>query len=790
MNTQDKQMVEAWYREAENHAQSYFQRLLQHSNQPAKEQRLIRDIMDWKRKHVFFPNVMYRHVQKRNEEKKQDAIYYQWLAKKGKLDTYLQRSIAYIYLRDLGKDLSQQSTGIAIKKAQVKLKSLVTEEQQLNQLFSVKQLYRWAQKEQVEEAVIWAWDKINMVTDHLPDRLHVAHAKRKLIKTIAGVVMQALDEIQPSITNNERQRVIDRAIRLGYAYGITYPLIDDLLDADVLTDTEKQQFSKMIEVTIVTRTVPTSQEKQWSTENYRLMKVVYQELAKAFELILSYQNQSMQAGFLKHAYVFYKAQEIDRAKNLSYGDYSNQEIYLPVILKSASSRIISKAVLATEKDETFTARMFYYGIYNQLSDDFADIYDDLQSGAVTPYTYYLTYQNQRPDLLNPFALYWHVIGYLIHDVYHSDHNTREVILDRAINGLKRFKEKHGDDSYQDMMKQLQLRNKQLQQLIEKMVNKANDVDFLDKRLRDQMFQDFEKEQKEKQQLKKEMDDVRYELHSLFDFPQTKQGVHLRESITEAATYSLQGNGKRLRPIMTWIVANKIYGIDKAWVMPLLKSLELMHTASLIFDDLPTQDNASIRRGRATLHEAFDQATAELTGLFLTQQATLEQASLHHFEPKNILKMIRYASHVTSDMCKGQLMDLETKATRLTLSELNTMCFYKTGLGFEAALLMPAILIGVDDSEQQLMKQFAYHAGIAFQIKDDLLDAEGNDDTLGKSSGMDEANQRSTFVSILGRTEARKKMWEHYCSAEDSLEQLPPTYHRLSHLLHHLIHRQY
>jgi hypothetical protein len=100
--------------------------------------------------------------------------------------------------------------------------------------------------------------------------------------------------------------------------------------------------------------------------------------------------------------------------------------------------LIVRSVISAPEDEGFNKRTFYYGIYNQLADDFADLFDDMDAGAVTPYTYYLTYYDKRPELINPFELYWTVISHLIHHVYQSDPKTCEVILDRAINGLKRF----------------------------------------------------------------------------------------------------------------------------------------------------------------------------------------------------------------------------------------------------------------------------------------------------------------------------------------------------------------
>lgn len=250
--------------------------------------------------------------------------------------------------------------------------------------------------------------------------------------------------------------------------------------------------------------------------------------------------------------------------------------------------------------------------------------------------------------------------------------------------------------------------------------------------------------------------VREDLNATLPISQSEENVLLDESIMEAANYSLGSTGKRLRPIITWFMGVEEYGLDKKAIQPLLKSLEYMHTASLIYDDLPAQDNADFRRGNPTLHRTYTTATAELSGLYLTQQAVAEQASLQSFDAKSVLQLIHYSANVTADMCRGQAMDLQTKGEHLTLEQLNEMCFYKTGLGFEAALMMPAILAGANESEKHALKQFARHAGIAFQIKDDLLDVEGDPSELGKSPFRDEKNNNSTFVSVLGIEAAKKK----------------------------------
>jgi geranylgeranyl pyrophosphate synthase len=136
------------------------------------------------------------------------------------------------------------------------------------------------------------------------------------------------------------------------------------------------------------------------------------------------------------------------------------------------------------------------------------------------------------------------------------------------------------------------------------------------------------------------------------------------------------------------------------------------------------------------------------------------------------------------------MDLDSKGKQLTLEQLNIMCFYKTGIAFEASLIMPAILAQAKELEIAALKKFAHHAGIAFQIKDDLLDVEGNPILLGKPIGKDIENNNSTFVSILGSDGARKEMWENYCLAMETLHEVPRNTTFLKHLLNYFVNRDH
>jgi geranylgeranyl pyrophosphate synthase len=636
--------------------------------------------------------------------------------------------------------------------------------------------------------MIWVMDKLKTMSNHIPKGMDAEHAERKLIKIIAGVLMHAIEEMGEKTLPEVRAQKLDKAIRLGYAYGLTYPFIDDLLDANVLSAEEKNRYSDLIRTTLITGSVP--ELGVWTEKNSALARYVHLELRDAFEYIKSHRQPETLKLFLEQAYVFFNSQEVDRMKDLSNPNYTNEALYIPIILKSCSSRLIARSVTDAPEDGGFDNRTFFYGIYNQLADDFADMFDDMKEDAVTPYTYYLKYHDRRPELINPFELYWTVISNLIHNVYHSDPKTCEVMLDRAINGLKRFQERIGTEKYNEVMSLFASGHPKFNDIIQEMVKKADDVDFFDKLLRDWVLSILKNEKAEKEAFENTMNTVGKQINGILNIPKTWNDPLLNQTIVDAANYSLEAGGKRVRPLLTWVIGVNWYGLDPKAMAPLLRSLEYMHTASLIFDDLPSQDNADTRRGRPTLHAAYNFAIAELTGLYLTQKAVKEQASLDQFDPKTVLNLIRYAAGVTEDMCKGQAMDLDSKGKPLTLEQLNTMSFYKTGLAFQASFVMPAILAHVKEPEIEILKKLAFHAGIAFQIKDDLLDAEGDPAFLGKRTGKDAENNNSTFVTILGPEGARKEMWDHYCQAMEALADVPCNTAFLKQLLHYIINRDH
>lgn len=782
---------DVYYQRAEQRAARYFKMLHEQVREKTYVVTLTEDIQSWKYNHIHHHSLLSFFSRGKGKATPRGYDnYIQWLNFTGKLDNYLDRSISYIFMRDLGKPLDSSRTKTRIKRVVDRLKSFLTQstrtEENTIEIFSMAGLYRIAEKEGIESTMFWVIDKLKTVSSHIPKEMDAEQAQRKLIKIIAGVLMHVMEEMTDEISTEERRQKIDKAIRLGYSYGLTYPFIDDLLDAKILSVKEEKQYSDLIRKTLITGCVP--ELGKWSGDNIELIQFIHSELKEAFEYIKTHQDQETRAKFSEQSYVFFNSQEIDRGKNLSNENYTNEELYIPIILKSSSSRLIVRSVINAAEDEGFENRTFFYGIYNQLADDFADMFDDMRNGAVTPYTYFIKYHDKRPDLINPFELYWTVISHLIHNVYHSDTKACEVILNRAINGLKRFKEKMGMEKYNEVMQLFARGNPEFNSLIQSVVRKADDVDFFDKLLRDHMITVLKNERLEREEFLNTIETVRVQINNILNISEVEHIPLMKAPIIEAANYSLKGDGKRLRPILTWIMGVNEYGLESAAIVPLLRSLEYMHTASLIFDDLPSQDNAHIRRGRPTLHQVYNISTAELTALFLTQKAVEEQASLDKYNSKTVLKLIQYSTQVIKDMCKGQAMDLESKGKQLTLEQLNLICFYKTGIAFEASLIMPAILANVNELEIEAIKKFSYHAGIAFQIKDDLLDVEGTLHQLGKPVGKDVENNNSTFVSTLGQESARKAMWEHYCFAMEALQKVPRNSSFLKHLLNYNLNR--
>ena len=237
-------------------------------------------------------------------------------------------------------------------------------------------------------------------------------------------------------------------------------------------------------------------------------------------------------------------------------------------------------------------------------------------------------------------------------------------------------------------------------------------------------------------------------------------------LIDSARYSSLGVGKRVRGLIVLSMGELLD--SKKNFLPLAAGFELIHTYSLIHDDLPAMDDDDLRRGKPSNHKAFGEAVAILTGdylLPLSYELFSEGLQKEGFPADNILRMIGYLSRNigAAGMVGGQVMDIEYTGHDIDLLTLEKLHLYKTGLFIEAAFVCPLILVhgNVEWLQPFSMGMYARSLGLLFQIVDDILDEMGNEAQLGKPKGSDKKQGKSTYVSLLGLDGARKKAKELY-----------------------------
>ena len=235
----------------------------------------------------------------------------------------------------------------------------------------------------------------------------------------------------------------------------------------------------------------------------------------------------------------------------------------------------------------------------------------------------------------------------------------------------------------------------------------------------------------------------------------------QKKLAEAMRYSTLAGGKRLRPVLTMEFC-RVSGGDPVNALPFACALEMIHTYSLIHDDLPCMDDDDLRRGRPTSHKVYGEATAVLTGDALLTRA-FELASGAAMDGQITADAVLAAIHVLAyeagalGMIGGQMLDLDGENRSLSCEELVRLQDLKTGALMRAAVKMGCILGGANVEQQQAAAAYASCLGLAFQIEDDLLDIEGDERTLGKPIGSDAASGKSTFPALLGMDSCREKI---------------------------------
>ena len=264
-----------------------------------------------------------------------------------------------------------------------------------------------------------------------------------------------------------------------------------------------------------------------------------------------------------------------------------------------------------------------------------------------------------------------------------------------------------------------------------------------------------------------------------------------DTISQACSYVLTNGGKRIRPTLVYAAAqalgHKGHGTDLDHVAC---ALEMIHTYSLVHDDLPAMDDDDLRRGRPSCHKAFNEATAILAGDALQAWAFELLADAPGFNAAQRVALIKSLAKAAGlqGMVGGQAMDIAATNSNVNLQQLQSMHAFKTGAIIRAALTMGGIAANASAEQLSALDTYGTHIGLAFQVVDDILDVEGNAETLGKTQGKDSKANKPTYVSLMGLDGAKKESQRLLQAALEALGKFGVSADSLRGLAHYIIAR--
>ncbi|WP_324728481.1 farnesyl diphosphate synthase [Lysinibacillus fusiformis] len=278
----------------------------------------------------------------------------------------------------------------------------------------------------------------------------------------------------------------------------------------------------------------------------------------------------------------------------------------------------------------------------------------------------------------------------------------------------------------------------------------------------------------------QIEETMFALVSKIDAP-----VDLKDSML----YSLKAGGKRIRPLFVLAVL-ELYQKNLQDGLIVGSVIEIIHTYSLIHDDLPSMDNDDFRRGKPTNHKVYGEALATLAGDALNTLAFGILAQMEVTAEKRIeLVQLLSVAAGAEGMVGGQVLDMEGEQRQLNLTELEQVHVNKTGALLRFSIEAGAVLADASKQDRATLKEYAHHIGLAFQIQDDILDIEGTTEELGKTAGKDVASDKSTYPALLTLNGAKEKLAEHYQHAINALDQLPIDASLLRDFAAYIVHRK-
>jgi geranylgeranyl pyrophosphate synthase len=633
----------------------------------------------------------------------------------------------------------------------------------------------------------WTWliEKWKIALQTFPISLTKQGAFGRLVRTTIGVGIARLYGFAENNEHDELDKKFFQALQMGFYYGVAYALVDGLQDhqneqhhIDIdkwLIEMERILCGHKLDQTSLPQLPVTSLLLETFHSLVQLTSVnsITEETITDLALLLRSQRSDKQ----------------DLEKS-----YSNDiDLYIGPLMKSHFT-YTATAFMGGARMIHNNQRLWTMPFLGQLTDDCRDFDEDRQNQSITPVTYYAQHGDR---ILNPFFVFL----FVCEDLYlesNREKNTGAFLGRRILRTLRALQTNLNEfltiftsKSYPDLYKYTLS--------LEHLFHRVSDPEK-------SIFRSVNKFANRYSINHRKLETFAYDYLPLIEKQLTIQTDN-NDPLIRGINHSLKAGGKRLRPLLLLMIA-LIYKINIERILPLAKAIEYLHTSSLIFDDLPAQDNAPLRRGQPTLHLSIESDNNEIPSSLTEGRAQLAAVNLiahaiksvtvdlkqEGFSYESINRVTAELSQSMDELCHGQFLDLQASRMKksLTINELDHIAQLKTGKAIEVVLICPVILAEQDKDLNiilERLRELGKLMGILFQMKDDLLDVEGNINELGKLPNIDQYNQTITYISLLGIEKTRKRIERKRKQAELILDDLWPQAGTIRDVIKHICERK-
>ena len=614
----------------------------------------------------------------------------------------------------------------------------------------------------------WTWllEKWKIALQSFPLNLTRQGAFGRLVRTTIGVAVARLYSFAENNEHDELDEKLFQALQMGFYFGMAYALVDGFQD----DQHGKEQFDINPWLIDMERILSGEALDRASLPQLPVTSLL---LETYYGLMNLTSANSVSEQTFDDLALLLRSQRCDKKDANALYD-NDIDLYLGPLLKSHFTYTATASlggVHIAPNDE----RLWIMPFLGQLTDDCRDFSEDRQNQSITPVTYYA----QHGDvILNPF---W-VFLFVCEDLYVGSEREKNTgaFLGRRI------------------MRTLRSLGSNLNEFLTIFTAKSPpefcryilSLEHLFDRVSDPEKAIFRSVNK--YAIKYSVNHRKLETFAYDHLPLIERELFVKandhDPLVLGMNHSLKAGGKRLRPLLLLMVA-QIYDLEIKRVLPLARAIEYLHTSSLIFDDLPAQDNAPLRRGQPTLHmpiagdreeipPTLSEGRAQLAAVnligYAIQSVTVD-LNREGFSYESINRVTAELSQSMSELCHGQFLDLQAARTTrsLTIDDLDQIARLKTGKAIEIVLVCPVILAGKDESVLARLRDLGQLMGILFQMKDDLLDLEGTTGELGKPTHIDQHNHTMTYISLLGREKTRRRISTMRKYAEIIVDDLWP-----------------